>query len=163
MNKRGTLADVGLAMIFVFAAAVIFFTTTYVFNEFEADWSNNTLVNSSSAAVSTVSDVKDLANTRLDYVVFVILIGLTLAIIVTGWLVGGNPIFAWIYFIVLVIFVAVSSVLSYTWNELSNKAIFGTLAADSFPITDFILQNFPSIMAVIGFIGMIVMFAKPSD
>jgi len=91
-----------------------------------------------------------------------LLIAFVLAIIITGWLVGGNPIFAFIYFIVLVILVAVSAIFSFTWNKLTTTALFGTLVADKFPAIDFILSNFPVFIAIIGFIGLMVMFAKPA-
>lgn len=97
---------------------------------------------------------------KIDYFLFSLFIGLILALIISGWFIGGNPLFMFIYFIVVVITVAISPLLSNTWESITTMPIFGgTLAA--FPITNHIILNLPVYISVIGIIGMIAMFAKP--
>ena len=161
-KKRGNIQDIGLAMVFIFSAVILFFVVTHGYSSFVDKAVNNTVINSSNATVTSFQETKELTS-RLDYVVFALLMGFTLAIIITGYLVGGNPIFAFVYFIGIVLLVITSAIFSYVWNIISTKPIFGTLAADKFPISDFILGNFPLYIAIIGFIGMMVMFAKPRE
>ncbi len=159
-QKKASIQDIGLTMVIVFAAAIMFLTVKYTYTEFVDKATNSTAFNSSQAAVDSLNTTKDLTD-RLDYVLFILLIGLTLAIIITGWLVGGHPLFAFIYFIALIILIAVSAILSFVWEKVSTKTIFVDTVAE-LPIMDLILSNFPIYITVIGFIGMMVMFAKPS-
>lgn len=159
MNKKASVLDVGLVAIAVFGAAVIFLLIDHTIIEYESAWSNNTIVNSSSQAVSSVRAVRDLADSRLDYIVFALFMGLVLTIIISGWLVAANPIFSFFYFIVIVLFVIVSAILSFVWDKITTTgALVPTVA--NFPITNFIMTHFPKLIAVVGFIGLVVTFAK---
>ena len=159
MNKKATVQDVGVAMIFFFAAVIIFFIVTYSYGQVVDKLLLNPIFNSSADAVNVMQSSEDLTN-RLDYVGVSLLFGLTLAIIITGWFIAGNQLFIIIYFIVLVLLIMTSAVLSYVWNVVSTKALFAPTLL-KFPVSDFVLQNFPMFITIIGFIGMMVMFAKP--
>ena len=158
-NRKGTVQDVGVAMVYFFVAVIVFFVVTYSYGEFVDRAVNNTVINSSAASVTAFQNSKTLTE-RLDYVSLVLLIGFILAIIITGWFVGGNQLFAFIYFIVLILLIVTSAILSYVWNQVSTKAMFEATLT-KFPIADYILSNFPIFITLIGFIGMLVMFAKP--
>jgi hypothetical protein len=87
-------------------------------------------------------------------------IGLLLGIIVTGWLIGGIPIFMLFYVIFIIIAAFLSPILSNMWYSVTTDAVFGsTLAA--FPITNFILTKLIFFVVIAGFLGLLVMFAKP--
>lgn len=161
-SKRSSVVDVGFAAVLLFMVGLVVFIGNFTINEFSTRWANNTLVNSSPAAVESVQVVAELTDSRFDYISFIMLIGLTLAIIITGWMVAGNPIFSFIYFIALIVFVVVSSILSFVWQRFTEKAIF-TATLLNFPITNFIMLHLPTYIAIIGFIGMVVIFAKPRD
>jgi len=98
---------------------------------------------------------------RFDYVVFGVFIGLTLSLIITGWFVAGNPIFSFIYFLVIVFAVAISAILSNVWQEMTSQVTLNTLLY-SFPISNQLMVHLPLYTTIIGFIGLIVMFAKPN-
>ena len=97
---------------------------------------------------------------RLDYLMLGVFIGLTLAYIITGWFIGGNPIFMFIYFLVTVVTTVVATIIANVWVDMTGAAEFGTTIA-AFPITNHLLSNLPYYVAVLGFIGIVVMFAKP--
>jgi len=158
--KKANIQNIAMTMIILFAASVIFVAVKYSYGTFVDIATNNTQFNSSPAAVSALDTTKDLTN-RYDYVLFVLLIGFTLAIIVSGWFASGHPIFAFAYFIALVILVVVSAIFSFVWERVSTTAIF-VPTVEQFPIMDLILTHFPTYIAIIGFIGMLVLFAKPS-
>ncbi len=162
MNRRGSVLDIGLAMVAVFTFVIVALTADHIYGKYATKWQNITSVNSSQASVNAVNDTKTILDTRLDYVGIVLLIGFALAIIVTGWLVPAHSIFAFIYFLVIIIFVAVSAVLSFTYNKISTTSKLSNIVAN-FPIMDFVLNNFPVFIAILGFIGMFVMFAKPQQ
>lgn len=119
------------------------------------------VINQSNNTVEALEGVADTSNS-LDYVFLGLFIGLCLALIITGWLIGGEPIFMAIYFIIVIVVVIVANFFAYYWDNISNASVFGTTLA-YFPITNHILGNLPVYIAVIGIIGLIVMFAKPKQ
>jgi len=116
-------------------------------------------INESSSALESIQMSKTLLG-RLDYVVFGLFIGLVLSLIITGWFVGSNPLFMFVYFLVVVIGVVLSTVLANVWEDVSQMSTFGATVL-SFPITNHLLLNLPMYVGVVGFIGIVVMFAKP--
>lgn len=97
---------------------------------------------------------------KLDYGLLMLFLGLALALIVSGYLVGGEPIFMIIYIFIVVLGVMFSMIMSNIWEEFTTAAAFGTTIS-AFPITNHLLTHFPYYTAVIGIIGIIVMYAKP--
>lgn len=159
MNNSGSARDVLLIGILVFAFAIGFFVVFNITMTVTNTMMSIPAINQSSAAVEALEGSQRVAG-RMDYVIFGLFIGLVLALLISGWFIGGNPIFMAIYFIVVVIAVVFSTVLSNVWETTSQASIFGT-TINSFPITNNLLTNLPIYIAVIGFLGMVVMFAKP--
>lgn len=160
MNKKASVQDVGWAMIFFFTAVVLFLVVTYSYGAVVDKIKLNPAINSSAVTIASFEDSKSLTS-RYDYVSVAILMGFILAIIISGWLVGGHPIFSILYFIFLIVIVMTSYILAFVWNKISTTALLSATVAAKFPISSHILNNFPTYITVIGFIGMIVMFAKP--
>lgn len=144
-------------LIFTFGIGffIIFFMTTQVTTQILLI----PTINESSAAVE-VFNAQSKVTAKLDYVIFGLFIGLVLGLIISGWFVGGNPIFMAIYFLIIVISVAASAILSNVWETTTTASIFGSTIVN-FPITNNLLLNLPLYLGVIGFLGMVVMFAKP--
>ena len=137
-----------------------FFVLHFVMTTVVDDMVHNTGLNQSASTVSALGGVVKTLG-RLDYVVFGLFIGFVLGIMITGWFVGGNPIFAFIYFIVIVVAVILSTILSNTWESISSASIFGSTVS-AFPITNNLLAYLPFYVAVVGILGLLVMFAKPA-
>jgi len=151
--------DVVLIGVMVFALATALFVTNFASREVTSRMMGISAINQSDAAMEALAGSEAVTD-RMDYVVFGVFIGLVLALLITGFLIGGNPIFMFIYFIVVVISVVLSTVLANVWEEITQQAIFGTTVS-SFPISNNLMLNLPIYMAVVGFFGMVIMFAKP--
>lgn len=151
--------DVVLIMVLLFLFGMGFFVLHFVVSTAVDELVSVSTINQSQDAVDAFESGRTVVN-RLDYLIFMIFIGLILGMLITGWFIGGNPIFMFIYFIVVVLVVVISAVLSNTWESVTQASVFGTTIA-SFPIANHILLFFPYYMSVIGIIGLIVMFAKP--
>ena len=159
MNKKGSARDILLICILIFTLTVVFFILHFTGNSMMDNLIANTEIASNSDAVEVFNATKAMTG-RLDYMAFAFFIGLVLALIVTGYFVGGHPIFMFLYFIIVCIVVALSAILSNVWEALSENAnLISSLS--SFPIMNHILTNFPIYMSAIGILGLIVMFAKP--
>jgi hypothetical protein len=151
--------DVVLVGVVVFALGLGFLILNFAMTTMTSSIITQPSVNSSSAAITAFGSVTTTVN-RLDYILFCIFIGFSLALIITGWFIGSNPIFVIFYFIANLVFVAISALLANVWETIATSTTFLTTAGH-FPITNQILTHLPIYMAVVGFIGIVVMFAKP--
>lgn len=151
--------DVVLIGVLLFVFSISFFVLHFVTSTMTESIINIETVNESESAVSVFEGTQKMTE-RYDYLILSIFIGFILGLIITGWFIGGHPLFMFIYFIFIVISVLLSTILSNVWETVSTTPVFGTTVA-SFIITNNIMGNLPIYMSIIGFVGMIVMFAKP--
>ena len=151
--------DVILIGVLLFTLGLGLFIIHFVMTTISDNMLDVTEINQSDAAVEVFEGMDEVAS-RFDAVVFGLFIGLVLALIISSWFIGGHPIFMFIYFIVVVLGVVLSTVLSNTWETATNMAAFGSTIA-AFPITNNLLLRLPIYLSVVGFIGLVIMFAKP--
>jgi len=151
--------DVLMVGVILFMLAIGFFVIYNISNTVTTKMMGIAAINESAAAVSALQGSQKVT-AQMDYVIFGVFIGLVLAIIITGWFIGGNPIFMAIYFLISIIAVVISTLFANTWETVSQSSIFGTDVA-AFPITNNLMLNLPIYIAVIAFLGLVVMFAKP--
>lgn len=159
MNKKGSARDVVLIAVILFSIGIGMFMIHSLFNTAVDKMLVTPVINESSAASSALSSAKSLSD-RFDYIFFGLFIGLVLALMITSWFIGGNPVFMFVYFIVVIIAVVLGTIMSNVWDSVSTASVFGVTVA-SFPLTNHILLYLPYYMSVIGILGIIVMFAKP--
>lgn len=152
--------DVVIISVILFTFAVAFFAINFVSNRIISEVTSIATINESTAAVEAFQGIETNVNARMDYLFFGLFIGLALAIIITGWFISGVPIFTFIYILITVLAVIFSSLFTYVWDLTANASVFGTTLS-RLPITNHIMMFLPLYIAVIGFIGVIVMFAKP--
>lgn len=164
-NKRGNVTDIAFLVVSLVFVAVFCFVGYFVFSQMTSRLVANPQINASPDAVRALNSI-DTANNKLDYFVLMIFIGMSIAIVITSWFLGGHPLFMVLYFLVLIILVVVGMVLSNTWENVTQKTnslgyrIWGT-TLDHFPITNNLLTYLPIYIVVVGFLGMVAMFGKP--
>jgi hypothetical protein len=151
--------DIILIGVLVLVFGIMFFASHYVINEAYDVLINNTQINATPQATEAMQNAKNLTN-RFDYIVFALFIGLGLALIITGWFVAGNPIFSFIYVLIIIIGVGLSTVFANVWETVTQQSVFGNTIS-FFPFTNNLILLLPIYIAVVGFIGIVVMFAKP--
>jgi len=151
--------DILFIGVLLFTFGIGFFIIHFMMDTVVTEIVSIPALNATNASVDAWESIRTTTN-RLDYVIFGLFIGLVLALIITSWFIGGNPIYMFIYFIIIIIAVVISTVLANTWETVSGMVVFGTTIV-SFPITNNLLLKLPIYIAVVGFIGIITMFAKP--
>jgi hypothetical protein len=152
--------DVIVISVLTFVTAVIVYIIAFSGNAVIQRMILTPGINESSGAVRALEGTQRTI-LRFDYVVFGVFIGLAFALIITGWFVAGNPIFSFVYFLVIVFGVAVSAVLSNVWQQMTGQATLNTILY-TFPITNQLMVHLPLYTTILGFLGLIVMFAKPN-
>tara|TARA_Y100000310_G_scaffold304896_1_gene344514 strand:+ start:1808 stop:2293 length:486 start_codon:yes stop_codon:yes gene_type:complete len=151
--------DVVLIGVILFSVAMGLFVIHFAGTTIVNNMLSVGVVNESEGAVTALGSITEAVN-RLDYIVFAVFIGLLLGLIITGWFIGGNPMFMFIYFLVSVIGVIISMVLANVWEDVSGASVFGTTVSN-FPLANNLMLYLPVYVAVAGFIGIVVMFGKP--
>jgi len=116
-------------------------------------------VNESSHAVAVFEAVGDTSES-FDKLFLALFIGLVLSLIILSWLIPAHPIFYIGYFITMLLSVIVSALMSNVWEAMSNTSKLSTMLVH-FPIMNHVLLYLPLYSAVVGFIGVTIMFGKP--
>jgi len=152
--------DVVMVSVIVLALGMVLFASFFITRSAIDTMVSIPSIAGDNTTVQILQDTKDLTD-RFDYVVFGVFIGLVLAILITSWFIPSNPIFAAIYFIVVVIGVVLAVPMANVWEDMTTSVIFGT-TINSFPMANNLISNMPLYIAIIGFLGIVIMFAKPN-
>lgn len=159
-NRRGMFNDLAVILIIVFVLSFGLFILSFFVNTGVGAILSHSEINESAAAAQQFQNVVD-QTSKYDYMFFMMFVGLIILTLITSWFIGGHPIFMFLYILVGIIMVVIAPALSNTWEDITvSGGAFGTTIA-GFPMTNHILLNLPFYIAVIAFIGMVIMFAKP--
>ena len=162
MKKAQLSYDVAVTMAVLFLFAIVFVIASFTYNKIADKMIETGVVNSTNQTVTVLTAHKATIN-RLDYIFFTLFIGLMLSIIIASFFIPANSIFAFIYFIALVVIVLTSSVLRYTWEKITENGYFNTIATVNLPITNNIMSNLPIYITIVGFVAMVLLYAKPQQ
>lgn len=157
MNKRATTHDIFFVIVFLFIFAIGFVVAYYTYDTVVDNMQDNPIINASSPTMEVLESGRYVSD-KLDYMLFVIFIGLLLGMIISGWFVGAVPLFAFIYFLFIVVSVVLAMVFSYVWDQIGIGVL--SSATSQFTIMNHIFNHFGLYIGMTGFIGLIVMFAK---
>jgi len=152
--------DILFAGIILFVFAIIFFVINFTANTMIDRLVEIPAINESARTVEALQGTQAKVSNRLDYVFFGIFMALTISIIITAWFLGGVAIFAVIYIIIWILSIVISSVFAYTWDTTMAASVFGTTLSN-FTLTNHILSHLPLYIGIMGFLGLVAMFAKP--
>lgn len=162
MQKKGLSYDVAVVAVVLFTFSIVFIVSIFIYNQVASGMQNNTIINQSKATVDVLEQGKVTIN-RLDYIFFILFIGMMFSIVISSFFIPANSIFAFMYFIGLVVIVAVSSILSYTFGKITESGYFNSIAVTNLPITSNIMGNLPMYVTIVGFIAMVLLYAKPQQ
>lgn len=160
MNSMAA-SDVLFIGLIVFILAMGFFAINFGTNTVLDKVKVAPVVNGTPEMKEAIENTQDKLNTAGDYITFALFIAFCIGMMVTAWLVGGMPIFMFLYFLFVVISVVVGSFLSYFWTTITQASVFG-LTITHFGLSNHLVSNIHIYLAVLGTIGIIVMFAKPA-
>jgi hypothetical protein len=154
--------DVILISILLVSIGVTLFLLGYVNHKIIDGITNTTIMDENPNVQASIRVYNTQVNPKLDYLFLAVFIGLVFGLMVSAWFIDSHPIFMVLFIIVLIIGVAMSTILANFWETIANNIIFENNISN-YPITNHILLNLPYYLAVIGVIGMIVVFGKPKN
>jgi hypothetical protein len=160
MNKKGFFGDLFFIGIMLLVAGLCGTFLFYVLNLLEGKFEQVAIINGTDVGHSAIISLLSIGN-KMDYLFSAVMLALILGILVTSWLIPLNFVFAAIYFIVALMAVALSAILSNVWQMVALTPTVSALVS-SVPITNHVLSHLPIYLGVICFLGFIAMFAKPN-
>jgi hypothetical protein len=154
-----SVRDIILVAVVLFAVAISILVTVNISHKTLSNIHANPIFNNTPQAALAL-DKGDASLDYTDYVYFSAFLGIFLAIIIFGYLVGGLEVFSVIYFFLLIIFVVISYILQESWKTLVNSSDF-VITAAALPLTNFIVSNLALMICIMGLVGLLAMYAKP--
>ena len=165
-NKKGSFVDLFVFMIFAFILVVVIGFLMYIFGqaedglheamddmEFGDGTTNTTEVINESVGVTTTS------LTALYWLSVLIIFGMILGIFIGSYMVTTKPVFFVPYLFIWIIAIIVAVPISNTYETLSADPTLASTYAN-FVGANFILNNLPMMIAIIGIVGAIIMFTR---
>ena len=157
-----SVADLAFIGIGIFILAVIGLVVHFAVGSMVSHIISIPQVNQSQEAVNAFQSSVTTSN-KIDLFILAAFIGFVLALIITSWFIPSNTIFMVLYWIVSLVIVLVSILLSNVWEQITQSGNSLTSSVSSLPITNFLLLHLPIVMSIVVFIGLVVMYAKPRE
>ena len=160
-TKKGSLYDVIflLAATLVILIAAVF--TYFIVDEVQNDIGVQEQFNATGTSLTYFDQGKSALNT-FDYGVATFIFITGLATIALATMVNSNPVFFFGSFIVLIVIVGISAILTNTAIEIFSVDAIAPIA-NQFPISMLVLSIYPHICLVISALVAIVQYSKTSS
>lgn len=154
------MRDIAVIGIMTFILAIFLVVLSIAFTPVLNNLQNAT--DNSLANASFQAGKDDIIN-RFDYIVLVFFMCFVIFSLVISYFIAAYPIAIFFYYLALIIISIVTATLSYVWHNMSQFSSLLTTIQTQFPITNHILNNFVLYMAIVGFLSVIAMYAKPQE
>jgi len=158
MNKKGDLSSLFILLVVVFALAITAIIFSKVFLMITSELKDNDKFSDNTKA--TIIKVEDNTIPLLDLLIFMSLIGLMLAIIISCIYLDVPPAITILFIIGLIVAIFLAGMAANVFSEIIAEPELATTAAQ-FSYTNLILgSHFPVIILVIGTITIIILYGK---
>ena len=157
-TRRGNVAiDVILLVILLFGFALSGIFTNIIATDINTAIQNDTSISTEGKTLMQ-EHTTSFPNLVNDLFLFVF-IGLWIVMLITAWYADTNPIFLIFTILLLVIVTVVGMNISNTYQEIIADVDVMT-SADMFPNINLIMSNLATVIVVIGFSVVLVLFGK---
>ena len=163
-NKRASFIDLFVFMIFAFVLVVVIGMLLYVFGVAE-DGLHETMDDMTFGDANTTQIINEsvgatnISFQALYWLSVLIIFGMILGIFIGSYMVTTKPVFFIPYLFIWIIAIIVSVPLSNAYETLSADPNLASTYAN-FVGSNFILNNLPMIIAIVGIVGAVIMFTR---
>jgi len=162
-KKAQSIPDLVLWVVVIGILGSAFVFLAFLNDRFETALLNTTVINSSAAARNVITTGYDKINGKLDYVVFVIAIGMALGFIILGWFIPVESIFFVFYVIGATLGMPMAFIIQHFWIKFTGSLTMIATRVAYFPITTHLMDNIGIYYTVVMGIALIVTYAKPGQ
>lgn len=156
-RKKGQADNIALIIVAFFVFAVVMLPVFWMLDVFNTEAQTLTEFNNTGGEI--LQDQTDRFPAVFDGLALFILVGLSLALIGSAFLVDAQPFFYVISFIIFIFVLILAAILANVWDALRDSPVLASQAAN-FPITNFLFDNYVAVFTLIGSVSFIVLYSK---
>lgn len=157
MNNKGFLGDFVFYFIFIFAIAIVIITIYMAYSQINDGLQSSDQVPTD--AKSILSNSKTRFLNTWNWLLVLLLIGLFIGIVVLAFTIQSHPVFATLAILVLIVVGGISVFLANAFNGFASSSGISAYATE-FSLIPFIMQRLPYFVVALGFVFIIVLYAK---
>lgn len=158
MNKKGLLPDIMVFLTGFFILAIGIIAIYYISDSMnDAFLADDTLTNES---LEPFQNMNSKFPSVFDWMFVTIFFGLVIGAIALSYIIPANPAYFMIMLLLTLLIGGVGGFLSNAWGDVTETGVLAD-ASSSFPMMNFILDNFLMFIVVIFILMTVVFFAKP--
>lgn len=154
-GKRGAIWDLFLIMVLLLFGSIMLMVTHNIWYSVAPEIEHKLNDSTVNATYTNIERTVD----NLDTIALAGFIIMIILMLILAFTVDFHPIFFFLFILLLVISVIVAVPISNTYQTIAATSQLSAAAA-SMPMQDWILSNLPFIIALIGFMMLIVMYGK---
>lgn len=164
MNKRGGFTDLFLfiiiAFVLIIASAIFIYVGTITSSKLHDTLDNKSTVNVNYTTIlQQTTDEIPASYQVLKWGSAILIVAMIISIFIGSYLVTTKPIYFIPYIIIVFCAVILAVVMANSYETLLNDSTLGTIL-QSFTASNFMMLYLPIIVAVVGIVGGIIMYAS---
>lgn len=152
------IQDMILLGCILFGVGVVLYSSAFLGNVVLDQFKNTSAVQNVSVAVDAVSGAQG-GFGKFDVIFMGFFIGFALFVWLSAYFIGGNPVFTWVYVVIMVLMLIVTPALSNVWEKYSQNP-YWVSQLGSFPMMNHILTFLPLYVFIVELVGFVILFAK---
>lgn len=156
-NKKGSVFDILLLTIILFAMTFFIILGYKTMTEINTEFQNSADLSSNSKTY--ISDLKGRFVNLFDGIFITIMIILSIAIGVGVYYLDLHPIFYLVSLFVIIFIIIIAAVFANSFSDLTDDPDLET-QKDEFTLMPYVMEKFPFFIMVLTFLIIIVMYAK---
>jgi len=159
-SKRGSIVDNITVIIFLFILGVVILSMYHVTKSVKDNFDASSSISADSREIMT--DYVDNYVTRFDALFGFILVGLTLAAIVSSFFIDTHPVMLPFLIILIAVFIIVSAALANAFYAVESSSAFLAFSED-FVIMHFIMSHLAYYSMILGICIVVALLAKANQ
>jgi len=158
MNSKAQVTELYIPFVIIFVLLFGVLISFVVLDKF-----NDAVATEFSTEAKDIITSDSNAWSLFDYGSIILVGGIFIGLVISGFYIRTNPVFFFAFLTAFVAVMLVSPALSNVMDQVKDTDVVNdsVVVADSFPILDYVTDNFPLFMAIGGFLFILALFAKP--
>ncbi len=158
MKKKGSLLDLPYVLVILVVIGLVIMFSYFILKEFRDNTSDQLTSPHAQLALNEGLNTLKL----FDFFFIMILVGATIGVVIGAFYINSHPAFFWIAVLVLVICGLLGAILSNVFDEVTSDDKLGN-TTEEFKIIPYVEGKLPSYVIIIGFLLLVILYAKSGD
>ena len=156
MNKKGFIVDMLLYIVLIFVIGIVLVVLSLALNKINDAWQSTDL---DARPKGYIDNYATRFAAQWDAWMLFFVLGFAILVVITGFTLRSFPAFAMVGILLLIIMGVIGANLANAFNTFVTADTIVTYAND-FPFTVWIMSQYPKFILAMGFLFIIILFAK---